>query len=274
MCGGCETRGIEPVFTLWIGVESADYSVYSWCMKKLLIGFAGAVLFVAGSAAAQTGAVGVQVNAQAASSSAKGNIEVNVNAGDGESPERPEEATTKPERPVQAQGTTTSMKGGVSVAAGDVDGLTEEEKEAFLLSVKTHAQVRSEQDLANFAKGVLLKDDAVEEVAYTDEEITVEYKGKGKLLGFLPVGFSHRVSVDTDAPAAEKVKVHFPWYSFLLKTGLSAEEIETEIAANLSADLTAGAMGTRVSAYAKAFTTIANVLKAHHAAAQSSASVE
>lgn len=153
---------------------------------------------------------------------------------------------------------------GAAVQDVEVRGWDPEKKQEFLATVQAYAQVKSGQDLENFAKGVLLKDENVSEVTYDDTEIAVEYKGRGKLLGFIPLGYTHRVTVDTDASASERVKVHFPWYRFLLKTGLDAKEIETEIAANLSADLTAGDTGAKISAYAKAFVSISNVLKTKH----------
>jgi hypothetical protein len=243
-------------------------------MKTFLSGVA-ALLMMAGIASAQSGGAGVGIDVSASAGGNAGNVNVSAqgSANATTASQRPEHVP--PQKPTQANeksttapnGTEESMRGGISVAARDVDGLTEEEKTAFLARVKAHAQVKSEQDLENFAKGVLLRDENVEDVEYSDEEITVAYKGKGKLLGFIPVGFTHRITVDTDAPAAEKVKVHFPWYSFLLKTGLNADEIETEIAANLSANLTAGEMGARISAYAKTFVDIANKLKAENEAA-------
>jgi len=240
------------------------------------------LLMSVGVASAQTGAaIGIDASAGASSTgttqtgNANAGIDVSLqgsansttsvnNGANSQTGVKPAQAAPKP---VPAEGSVvSSMSGGISVAASDIDGLTAEEKAAFLAKVKAHAQVKSEQDLENFAKGILLRDEKVKDIAYSDDEISVDYRGKGKLLGVLPVSYTHRVTVDTDAPAMERVKVHFPWYSFLMKKGLSGADLDTAVAANLSADLTAESMGTRVSAYAKAFVSIADALKAQHAA--------
>jgi hypothetical protein len=112
-----------------------------------------------------------------------------------------------------------SMQGGVSVAAGDVNGLTEEEKTAFLARVKDHAQVHSDEDLSNFARGVLLENAQMEEIALNYEEIKVTHRARGKLFGLIPLTFRQEVELSSDGT----VKVKLPWFGFLLRPEVDAQ---------------------------------------------------
>ncbi len=152
----------------------------------------------------------------------------------------------------------------ISAAAKGVRGWDSAEKQQFLANVKTFAQVQSGQDLEQFAQGVLLKDENISDVQYTNKELSVEYKGKAKLFAFIPLAYTHRVVIDTDAPASNRVKVHFPWYGFLLKSGIDTEYIKTAIAVDLSGDLASSDLGLRTSAYASALETVVKVLKKRH----------
>lgn len=152
----------------------------------------------------------------------------------------------------------------ISAAAKDVRGWNPTEKQQFLANVKTFAQVQSGQDLEQFAQGVFLKDENITDVHYSNSELSIEYKGKAKLFAFIPFKYTHRVVVDTNAPASNRVKVHFPWYGFLLKSGIDPEFIKTAIAVDLSGDLASSDLGLRTSAYASALETVAKVLKKRH----------
>ncbi len=117
--------------------------------------------------------------------------------------------------------------GGVRIAVGDVKGLTTEQKQIFLTTVKTWAQVQSEQDLQNFALGAMLADDVpTETLSLNYEEIKFEYKLPAKLFGFIPTNYRAEVAVNkSDNWETGQVKVKFPWYAFLLRKGLSANEL-------------------------------------------------
>src|SRR3989344_6775138 len=86
----------------------------------------------------------------------------------------------------------------VSVSAVEVRGWDPKEKQEFLATVKAHAQVRSEQDLENFAKGVLLENENMEEISLNFEKITMEHRSSGKLFGFIPISFTQRVELEAE----------------------------------------------------------------------------
>ena len=182
---------------------------------------------------------------------------------------------------------------GASVRAVEVRGWDPKQKEEFLTTVKTHAQLRSGQDLENFAEGVLVKDEGIENISFNYQKIEFEYKAQGRLFGFIPLNYAQSVTVNTRVEGGGRVKVKFPWYSILMKTGASTQELETDIAASLessgdlvglnpqpeppSAERKSGSIiaadfnyRAEASAYARAFTTISNVLKTKHDAAMAS----
>ena len=160
----------------------------------------------------------------------------------------------------------------VSVRAVEVRGWDPDKKQTFLGTVKAHAEVKSGQDLENFATGVLLKDENIEIVSFNNSEIKVEYKAQGKLFGFIPHTYRETITVDAKAEASERVKVRFPWYRFLLTSDLSADDITKSLGDNLVNFNPLATGGTavsanaeaEVSALAEAFETVSNVLKTKH----------
>jgi hypothetical protein len=122
---------------------------------------------------------------------------------------------------------------GVSVNAVEVRGWDAEQKQEFLLTVKAHAELQSDQDLENFARGVLLEHEEIDEVSVDDTRIEVRHRGQGRLLGVIPVSFTRRVEINADADAESRVRVRMPWYSFLIRKGISATELETRIKADI-----------------------------------------
>jgi hypothetical protein len=161
-----------------------------------------------------------------------------------------------------------SIKGGVSVAAGDVNGLTEEEKREFLASVKEHAEVQSGQDLENFAKGVLLDNEDIEELSAEDTSVVVKHRTHGKLFGFIPLTLWQEVKVETEGAEAGRVKLKLPWYAFLVAMDVTPEDLEAEIGKHekwFKSNANAG-----LSVHAAIFTSISNVLKTRHDTAKNS----
>ena len=151
----------------------------------------------------------------------------------------------------------------VSVSAVEVRGWDPKEKQEFLATVKAHAQVRSEQDLENFAKGVLLENENMEEISLNFEKITMEHRSSGKLFGFIPISFTQRVELEAEGDDAGRVKVKMPWFSFLLKADVPAEDIETEAEASISANL-GNNENWDFGGQAEIIATISNVLKTRH----------
>jgi hypothetical protein len=118
------------------------------------------------------------------------------------------------------------LKGtAVSVTAVEVRGWDPKQKQEFLATVKTHAEVQSEQELENFAKGVLLEDANVRSIAVEETGVRLVYQMPAKFLGV----FTTSLNTHVDATIDGKVNVRYPWYSFIFKKSVSASDLETEV---------------------------------------------
>src|SRR3989344_1148245 len=209
--------------------------------------------------------VGLDVSAEA-KASAQDETEDNDNSGRGE---EQSEVAREGSMKGGTQGATTSDEeqgNDVSVQAVEVRGWDATQKQEFLATVKVHAQVRSGQDLENFAKGVLLKDENVEEVSSDEDSVEVRYRVPAKFLGFfetsLPVTV---VAKKAQGELGEGVRVRFPWYRVLfgVEEEVTETSLESDIGAAVIADLDSdGALD--VSVAARIYTAISNVLKTKH----------
>ena len=158
------------------------------------------------------------------------------------------------------------VKGTVSASAVEVRGWDPKQKQEFLATVKVHAEVQSEQDLENFAKGILINDENVEEISSDEDSVEVRYRVPAKFLGFfettLPVTV---VAKKAQGELGEGVRVHFPWYRFLfgVPDEVSETSLETSVSSAVTADLDSdGALDFAVSA--RLYSAISNVLKTKH----------
>ena len=157
------------------------------------------------------------------------------------------------------------VKGTVSASAVEVRGWDPKQKQEFLATVKAQAQVRSGQDLENFAKGIVIHDENVEEISSDEDSVEVRYRVPAKFLGFfettLPVTV---VANKAEGELGKGVKVHFPWYRFLFGVSdqVSETSLETSVNSAVIADLDIGALDFAVSA--RLYSAISNVLKTKH----------
>jgi hypothetical protein len=121
------------------------------------------------------------------------------------------------------------------VRAREVRSWDDGEKVEFMSQIKSHAQIQSGQELSNFAKGILLSDNEIEDISFDDEEKEVEldYKAKGNLFGFIPVKYNQKISVSPNAELEEEVEVKNPWYSFFVSQEKKSEEIKKEVEQSL-----------------------------------------
>ena len=208
--------------------------------------------------------VGLDVSAEA-KASAQDETEDNDNSGRGE--EQSEAAREGGMKGGQGATTSDEEQGNdVSVQAVEIRGWDATQKQEFLATVKVHAQVRSEQDLENFAKGVLLKDENVEEISSDEDSVEVRYRVPAKVLGLidatLPVIV---VAAKAQGELGGGVQVHFPWYSFLFGVSdvVSETTLESDVATAVGADLD-GDGSLDVAATARLYNAISNVLKTKH----------
>ena len=154
----------------------------------------------------------------------------------------------------------------VSVSAVEVRGWDPEQKQEFLATVKAHAQVQSGEDLENFARGVLLENENMEEIALNFEKITLKHRSSGRLFGFIPISFMQRVELDAEGDDAGRVKVKMPWFSFLMRADVSAGDIEEEAQASIGGNL-GNNENWDFGARAEIIASISNILKTRHEAA-------
>lgn len=117
----------------------------------------------------------------------------------------------------------------IYIKAVEVRGWDSKQKEEFLANVKTEAEVRSDQDLENFARGILLKDDNVVSVSIEEEETRLTYKLPAYLFGT----FDSSLKTHVRAHTRGEIKVRYPWYGFLYKKLVSPDELLVEIEATL-----------------------------------------
>lgn len=145
-----------------------------------------------------------------------------------------------------------SSGNNVAVSAVLVRGWDAEKKAAFMQTVKAHAQLQSEQDLENFATGILLRDPKVASVEADTDSEHISYKVPAKFLGM----FATTIKSETEVTFGDgirgrmpqQVKVRFPWYRFLYKvdaelneTALHAAVADAVTSAETSAELSTAA---------------------------------
>ena len=114
------------------------------------------------------------------------------------------------------------LSSAVVVKKVTVRGWDPAKKEEFLKSIKSFAELKSGQDLENFAKGVLLRDENVDAAIVSEEEVLVSYKMPAKFLGI----FNSPLHVQIKVRADGEVMVKYPWFRFLFKKPVSADSIK------------------------------------------------
>ncbi len=85
--------------------------------------------------------------------------------------------------------------------------------------------VNTKEALTDYAVALLASSEEIDSVVVDDERVSIVYTQPVKLFGFLPVAMEQTVDADTEG----RVKVSFPWWSFLAKKTTSVDEIESAI---------------------------------------------
>lgn len=201
----------------------------------------------------------------------KGNVEIQWKVEEGEKAPgvEPDEIDVAAQGASQDRGSGEVQGNAVSVSAVEVRGWDPKQKQEFLATVKAHAQVQSGEDLENFAKGVLLENENMEEISLNFEKIKLKHRASGKLFGFIPVSFTETVEIDPATEAAGRIKVKFPWYAFFIAKDVSAEEIEAEIGMN-EKWMKGDNENWNFGAQAEIITSVSNILKTKHETAMNS----
>ncbi|MBI4093446.1 hypothetical protein HY417_00625 [Candidatus Kaiserbacteria bacterium] len=158
------------------------------------------------------------------------------------------------------------LKGkAVSASAVEVRGWDPKQKQEFLATVKVHAEVQSGQDLENFAKGILINDQNVEEISSNEDSVEVRYRVPAKFLGIFETTLPVTVAaMKAQGELGSGVRVHFPWYRFLfgVPEEMSETSLEASVGSAVAADFDSGASDFAV--YARLYSAISSVLKTKH----------
>ena len=220
---------------------------------------------------------------QNSTSSKGGNVEFEWKVEEGESgaPEETDDVREKDEEDSDDEGRANDRlinagpkddwpTGGISVAAGDVNGLTDDEKEERLEKVKTWAEARSGQELQNFAQGVLLRDAQVKGVKIKENLLEIESVETGKFFWLVPVQMAAKVEVifNSSGHTLDKVKVKFPWWHIFVRKNGGAGGLESELNAELEGQqwesLNETEFEEEAARISQALNLISNILKIKH----------
>lgn len=197
-------------------------------MKKYpIIGMFTLSLFVASHSSAFA-IIDLNVNGGGqitASSSGNTSSEVEVNAGAG------------------ADGGATTSEGTADSSASVEVSQSLRISRDSLASVSETEEVSSEavlvnSDLRAYATTALRSDENLEEINFTDYEVSVHYKERGKFLALVPITFTAKATATADG----RVELDYPWYAFL--TLDNQEKIKTELKVAVDNTLKARAVGS------------------------------
>ena len=123
-----------------------------------------------------------------------------------------------------------------------------------------HAQTRA--DVGLIAASTALTNSNIEEVFFKLHEFIVTYRSRGYLLGFVPVSYTVRVTVNPELTAADRVKIKLPWYRFFLRKLFSPGTLARDINAIVAAHIQNSDPDQNLSAQqAQLFVAVANLLK-------------
>ena len=174
-------------------------------------------------------------------SSAKGNVEMEYKVEQGESASEPDDTAVTEGNAEISQYNETDLDfvrargSSISADAVEVRGWDEQRKADFLREVKKHAEIQSGQDLENFARGVLLRDENVDEVELGEDDVRMDYRLPAKFLGIFPALIRARTTVvtnqtdETNSDKFGRVKTKFAWYHVFFRKFVSEDELEQEI---------------------------------------------
>lgn len=122
----------------------------------------------------------------------------------------------------------------LNISGTEIRGWDPEKKESFLEDVKEHAEVESGEDLENFARGVFLRDERVEEIQINEDSVVVLREVPARFLGLFESSLREEARITFGDGEYGRVKVKFPWYRFMYRLSNTGAEIEERIEDALS----------------------------------------
>jgi hypothetical protein len=126
-------------------------------------------------------------------------------------------------------------------------------------TVTSASSVGSRNDLSAYASGMVKADADVSGVQLSDTSVSVSYKQRAHLFGFIPVFVDATASVGSDG----ETTVTYPWYAVFATTDSTAlqSDVQAATAATVSSDTAQGALS--VSGQAKLLAEIHDAMKTH-----------
>lgn len=116
----------------------------------------------------------------------------------------------------------------ISIDADDFE-FDLEENERAEVEIEDAEEVETADDLKVYVSGNIKKNKSIEKVDFDDDAMFVEYKGKGRLFGFIPVGLAYKVNVADD----NSVEVKLPWWHIFAWKKASAAEVKAQVETEL-----------------------------------------
>ena len=133
-------------------------------------------------------------------------------------------------------------------------------------TVSDPAAVSNSDTLSAYAHTSIQNDPNVDSIGIKDNEVDVSYRQDGKLFGFIPVSVDANTTVNADG----SVKVHYPWYRFLV--GLDQGSVKADLETKLQTTMpqpqvnSSGTAYFTVSEEAQVLSQIQTYMKAHESA--------
>jgi hypothetical protein len=154
----------------------------------------------------------------------------------------------------------------IRIEAQGVRGWDDERKKEFLLSVKEHVAVRTGKDLEQFAQGVLLRDDNIDDLDISKEKVTMRYEMPASFLWL----FDASLPVVAEVTSENDVEIGLPWYSFIYGKSFSKSDLQKDIEDSLTKDSVK--VGSSVQTRAEVIRSVSSVLKTKHDTVKNSVS--
>lgn len=118
----------------------------------------------------------------------------------------------------------------------------------------------TERDFAIVVSAAALSDEYLGDVDFSGGVLDTKYRALGWLFGFVPLRYPLAVSLTLFEGREPDVTVRFPWYKFLLRTGISSFALEHEIQSAVAAGILE--RGADFDAATRAFSAVEDILMA------------
>ena len=119
-------------------------------------------------------------------------------------------------------------------------------------------------DVAVIAAAAVFRDQNIEEITLSGTSLTITYRTKGWLFGFIPIHFTVHLAINAAGRTdAERVSVTFPWYRFFTWLTLSPVGLARDLNAAIVGNQAAGL--DPAESQARLFTHVTAILRTQNA---------